>query len=160
MSIYLKMAWRNIWRNSRRSLLTMAAIAFATLLLIFMLSFQFGTYETMINTAVKVHTGYFQIQGEAYHEKGDMWRVVPHPEAIGKILDRTPRVTARSSRANAFSLVSSQHRTYGVQVTGVDPQGETTVSTISRLIRQGRYLSQGDSDQAILGGAAGKKPWG
>ena len=61
MSIDVKMAWRNIWRNTRRTILTISAIAFASLLLVFMLSFQFGSYETMINTSVKIHTGHLQI---------------------------------------------------------------------------------------------------
>ena len=52
MSIETKMAWRNIWRNTRRSILTAAAIAFACMLLVFMLSFQFGSYSTMINASV------------------------------------------------------------------------------------------------------------
>ncbi len=64
VSIDVKMAWRNIWRNPRRSVLTIAAIAFATLLLVFMLSWQFGSYDTMINSAVKIHTGHLQVQAE------------------------------------------------------------------------------------------------
>ena len=66
MSIELKMAWRNIWRNPRRTLLTIAAIAFASMILVFMLSFQLGCYETMINTAVKISTGHLQIQAQGY----------------------------------------------------------------------------------------------
>ena len=69
MSIDVKMAWRNIWRNPRRTILTICAIAFASLLLVFMLSFQFGSYETMINTSVKIHTGHLQIQADEYQEK-------------------------------------------------------------------------------------------
>ena len=72
MTVHLKMAWRNVWRNRRRSLLTMAAIAFACALLVFMLSFQFGSYEAMINAAVKVHTGYFQVQAPGYQEKREI----------------------------------------------------------------------------------------
>ncbi|MEE9402305.1 MAG: ABC transporter permease, partial [Desulfobacteria bacterium] len=79
----VKMAWRNIWRNPRRSILTMTAIAFASLLLIFMLSFQFGSYDTMINSAVKIHTGHLQVQAEGFQDKRSMRLVVPDPGAIG-----------------------------------------------------------------------------
>jgi len=65
------MAWRNIWRNRRRTVPTLSAIAFATVLLVFMLSFQFGSYDVMINTAVRIHTGHVQVQARDYHENND-----------------------------------------------------------------------------------------
>ncbi|MEZ4524387.1 MAG: FtsX-like permease family protein [Desulfobacterales bacterium] len=145
------MAWRNIWRNRRRSLLTISAIAFAVALLVFMLSFQFGTYETMISSAVKVHTGFFQVQAKKYREKQEIHYTVPDPEAIGRILDSIGAVTACTFRAESFSLASSEERTYGVMVTGIDPRRETGVSTIGKLIRQGEFLSPGDENQALIG---------
>ena len=151
MSVNAKMAWRNIWRNPRRSILTMTAIAFASLLLVFMLSFQFGSYDTMINSAVKIHTGHLQVQAEGYQDKRSMRLVVPDPDAIGSILDETPGIEAYTFRANAFSLVSSKERTYGIMVIGVDPIREANVSTLKKVIRQGSYLSAEDMDQALVG---------
>lgn len=151
MSIHLKMAWRNIWRNRRRSLLTMLAIAFACALLVFMLSFQFGSYEAMLNSAIKVHTGYFQVQAKDYQEKNDIRLVVSNPEAVGRILDRIPNVSAYTFRASAFSLASSEDRVYGVAVNGIIPEKEALVSSIRRLIREGEYLAPDDVDQALVG---------
>jgi putative ABC transport system permease protein len=156
MSIDLKMAWRNIWRHPRRAILTMAAIAFATLLLIFMLSWQFGSYDIMINAAVKVHTGHLQVQAKGYNEKRDMRLVVPDPASVSDILEKTPGVAAHTARASAFSLVSSQERTYGVAVMGVDPTREAQVTTLKQLIRQGSYLAEGDADHALVGGLLAK----
>jgi len=151
MSIDAKMAWRNIWRNPRRTVLTLCAIAFASLLLIFMLSFQFGSYETMINSAVKIHTGHLQIQTAGYHDKKSIRLLVPQPAVIGNILAKIPQVDAFAFRAEAFSLASSQKRTYGVLVTGIDPQREAKVSKLKKLIRKGKYLAPGDYDQALVG---------
>ncbi len=145
------MAWRNIWRNPRRTLLTMGAIAFSSLLLVFMLSFQFGSYETMINASVKIHTGHLQIQAKGYQAKKNIRRVVTGPAAMGNILKKIPQVVAYTYRAQAFSLVSSKKRTYGIGVTGIDPVREARVSHLKSLIRQGRYLSEGDTDQALVG---------
>ena len=78
----LKMAWRNIWRNPRRSWLTISAVAFACLLLVFMLSFQLGSYDAMINTSVKTHTGHLQIQAEGYQQNQDIRKVVADPQAV------------------------------------------------------------------------------
>ncbi len=151
MSIDVKMAWRNIWRNPRRSILTILAIAFASLLLVFMLSWQFGSYDTMINSAVKIHTGHVQVQAEGYKDKRSIRLVVPDPAEVGDILEKTPGVAAYSFRTNAFSLVSSKERTYGAIVTGIDPVREAKVSTLEKLVHQGNYLSAGDTDQALVG---------
>ncbi|MBE9546159.1 MAG: ABC transporter permease [Proteobacteria bacterium] len=145
------MAWRNIWRNPRRSILTILAITFATLLLVFMLSWQFGSYDTMINFAVRIHTGHVQVQANGYRDKMDIRLVVPDPAAVGDVLEKIPEVAAYTFRANAFSLVSSRDRTYGVIVIGIDPEKEAAVSTLKKLIRKGKYLASGDTDQALVG---------
>ncbi len=128
MSIDVKMAWRNVWRNPRRTILTICAIAFASLLLVFMLSFQFGSYETMINTSVKIHTGHLQIQADDSQDKKSIRLVVPDPDKIAALLARISKVAAYTFRGQAFSLVSSKQRTYGVVVTGIDPEREAGVS--------------------------------
>jgi len=145
------MVWRNIWRNPRRSILTVLAIVFATMLLVFMLSWQFGSYDTMINTAVKVHTGHVQVQAEGYHDRMDIWRVVPDPDALSRVLGEIPEIETTTVRANAFSLVSSEDRTYGVLLIGIDPEKEATVSTLQKLIRRGEYLGKNDSNAALVG---------
>jgi len=151
VSIESKMAWRNIWRNPRRSLLTILAIVFATMLLVFMLSFQFGSYDTMINTAVKIHTGHVQVQAEGYRDKMDTRLVVPDPGAVGDVIKDISEIEAYTSRANAFSLVSSSDRTYGVLLTGIDPEREAKVSTLKKLVRRGEYLTREDTDMALVG---------
>ena len=145
----IKLAWRNIWRNPRRSILTIIAIAFASVLLVFMLSWQFGSYDTMINSAVKIHTGHLQVQAKGYKDKRNIRLVVPDPAVVGDILEKMPNVTAYTSRTNAFSLVSSKERTFGAIVIGIDPIKEAKVSTLEALVRHGSYLSAGDADKAL-----------
>lgn len=151
MPIDLTMAWRNIWRNPRRTFLTVAAIAFASAVLVFMLSFQFGVYDTMINSSVKIHAGHLQVMVKGYKDKMTMRQVISKPEAIGKMLKGMQDVQAYTYRAEAFSMVSSQNRTYGVLVTGIEPQREKEVSTIKSLIRKGAYLSGNHAREALVG---------
>lgn len=150
MPLYLRMAWRNIWRNPRRSILTMGAIAFATVLLIFMLSLQFGNYATIIDSAVKLRTGHLQIQARGYMERKDIRLVVPEPERVADILNRVAGVRGYTFRANAFALVSSRERTYGTLAIGIGDR-EATVSSIPRTLRQGRFLAGTDGAQALVG---------
>jgi len=151
MSIDIKMAWRNIWRNPRRTILTISAVAFASTLLVFMLSFQLGSYGTMINASVRIHTGHLQVQAKGYQDTKNVRLVVPDPVSIGGILDEVPEVDDYTFRANAFSLASSKDRTYGIMVIGIDPMKEARVSTLKKLVRQGDFLSEGDTNQALVG---------
>ena len=147
----LKMAWRNIWRNPRRSLLTMTAIAFAAMILVVMLSWQFGSYAAMINSSVRLRTGHLQVQAAGYMKDHEIRQVVSDPAAVCAVMKTAPGITAYTCRANAFSLVASTDRTYGALITGIDPAKEAHVSSIRDLIRKGRYLSSSDIDAAIVG---------
>jgi putative ABC transport system permease protein len=152
----LKMAWRNIWRNPRRTLLTALAIAFACILLVFMLSFQFGSYDTMIDSSVKISTGHLQIQALGYRKDHDIRKLIPDPQPILRILDQTPHIRAFTTRANAFAMVSSASRTYGVMVVGIAPASEARVSTLGQIVTRGAYLSPQPDDQGFYGALAGK----
>jgi putative ABC transport system permease protein len=148
----IQMAWRNVWRNPRRSVLTLSAVAFATLILIFMLSWQFGSYDTMINSAVSIYTGHLQVQARGYHDKQRMGQVVRDPAAVARMLEDIPGVAAYTTRARAFSLVSSEDRTCSAMVVGIDPEREKQVSTLKSIVRQGSFLSSEDGHQCLMGG--------
>ncbi|MBI9074799.1 MAG: ABC transporter permease [Desulfatibacillum sp.] len=147
----LKLAWRNIWRHTRRSILTMMAIGFASLLLVFMLSFQFGSYESMIDASVKLSTGHLQVQAAGYNEKPEMRKVVPNPGVVMDILSRTPGIEAFTARSQTFVLASSEDRTRGIMVMGVNPETEKGVLSIATLIREGEYLSPRAPNTVIIG---------
>jgi putative ABC transport system permease protein len=131
------------------------------MILVFMLSFQLGVYDTMINTSVKVHAGHLQIMAKGYKEKPTMRRVILNPEKLGKILDHIDGIVAYTYRAESFSIVSSEaasgSRTYGVMVTGIDPDREGKVSTIKSLIRKGEYLSGDQANEALVGSLLAEK---
>jgi ABC-type lipoprotein release transport system permease subunit len=116
-----------------------------------MLSFQFGSYETMINTSVKISTGHLQIQAEKYQEKKSIRYVIPDPQKVAGIVNTIPEVAAYTFRGQAFALISSKNRSYGVVVTGIDPPGEANVSRIKKLVREGNFLSATDVNQAVVG---------
>jgi ABC-type lipoprotein release transport system permease subunit len=143
------MAWRNIWRNPRRTLLTIAAIAFACVLLVFMLSFQFGSYDTMINASVKIHTGHLQVQARGYQNDQKIRQVIADPRPVQQALDAVPEVLAHAPRARAFALVSSADRTYGVMVEGIVPEAEARVSTLPQIVRDGAYFSDRSVDEGL-----------
>ena len=149
VAMEVKMAWRNIWRNPRRTLLTVTAIAFACILLVFMFSFQLGSYDTMINASVKVHTGHLQVQAQGYREDNDIRLTIADPKPVQQALDAIPEVKAHAPRARAFALLSSQDRTYGIMIEGIDPAAEKRVSTLAGIVREGAYLDAGAKEDGL-----------
>lgn len=152
--ITLRLAWRNLWRHRRRTWLTVAAIAFITMLLVFLEALQFGAYDMMIDTNLRVFTGQLQLQREGYHARPQMRATVPDAQALAARLRATGLDgVGVAVRAQGFALASTDSRSYGVPVIGVEPAFEPRVSTLPRLIRQGRYLSGDEAQEAVLGAA-------
>jgi ABC-type lipoprotein release transport system permease subunit len=147
----ITMALRNIWRNPRRTILTLLAIAFACLVLVFMLSFQFGCYEAMIDTSVRLGTGHLEVQAKGYDTDRDIRKTIDHPEDLAQILDSTEGIEAWTYRSGAFSLSSSAKRTMGVLVTALDPLREGAVSTVKSLVRSGSFLDGKTPVQVLVG---------
>ncbi len=152
----IKMAWRNIWRNPRRTVLTVLAIAFACVLLVFMLSFQFGSYDTMINASVKINTGHLQVQAQGYNLRKKMELTIDDPLAIKSMLQNIPEITAHACRSRGFALISTDRRSYGAMVVGVEPEQEAKVSTLGDIVKQGRYWSSSPPDDGSAGALVGR----
>jgi ABC-type lipoprotein release transport system permease subunit len=145
------LAWRNIWRHPRRTLLTIAAMVFADVLLIFMLGLQFGQYRMMIDNSLAIFTGQMQVQAEGYNDEPHMYRSITAADALAQDIRERTQLDAVATRGYGFALVSSESRTLGVQISGVDPLHEPRVSTIPGLISQGRYLGEVDSNEIVIG---------
>ena len=116
-----------------------------------MTTHQFGSYGTMIETAVRIRTGHFQIQAQGYQEKQQIRDVVGNPVAVAALLQRMPEVKAQTRRAQAFGLLSSQARTYGALVVDIDPENEQKASSLALLVRKGRFLEPDDTHGALIG---------
>jgi ABC-type lipoprotein release transport system permease subunit len=152
----LSLAWRNIWRNPWRSAITLSGVAFAAALLVFAVALQSGTYETMIQTALKARVGHVQVQAPEYHDRARLQDALLAPDAVARAIESLPDVAAVSVRGVAVALISSAERTLGAYVAGVDPVREASVSSIAGATREGAYLAGGDTSHAVIGGALAK----
>jgi ABC-type lipoprotein release transport system permease subunit len=145
------MAWRNLWRHSRRTWLTATAMIFSNVLLVFMISLQFGSYEMMINNTLRSFSGHLQVQADGYNDNPKM------RSSVADILPLTEQVRSAlpeadvAARAMGFALASSEQRSFGIQVTGVQPAYEPNVSTIPGLVRDGRYLEHDNAAEIVIG---------
>ncbi|HEC84162.1 MAG TPA: ABC transporter permease [Thioploca sp.] len=153
MGIILRLAWRNIWRHPRRTGLTLAAIAFAAALLVFMITLQLGSYDMMIDNNLRVLTGHFQVQRAGYLNKPKMRSTIVQAPQLAEELRKINGIVDIAARANGFALVASEERTYGVQVIGVETAHEAKLSIIPGRIQSGQFLSGDDAQEVIIGEA-------
>ncbi len=149
--ILLRLAWRNLWRSPRRTLLTLGAMVFCNTILVFMIGLQLGMYDLMINNTLRAFSGNLQIQATGYNEKPQMRRSFADATQLAQRVRDHINLDSVSARATGFALASSQTRSYGVQVLGVQPATEALVSTLPGLIKQGSYLSPDDAQTAVVG---------
>lgn len=151
MNITLRMAWRNLWRHKRRTWLTVGAMIFSNLLLVFSISLQFGGYRMMIDNTLKSYVGHLQIQRQGYNDnpkiRNSFDEIMLLAEDVRKQLG-SDRVAARGV---AFAMTSSQQRSYGLQIIGVEPQYEPNVSTLPGLIQKGKYFSDINAGEILIG---------
>jgi len=148
MYTLIKIAWRNIWRNKKRTILTMLSIILAIFLSLFTRSMQLGTFGSMINNAVKLSTGYIQIHKKGYWENKSINETFSQTSKINRTIEANNNVTIYLPRLESFALASSGEQTKGTMVTGTIPYHEDKLNEYSDKIIRGKYLQS--DDKAIL----------
>ena len=151
MNLVLRLAWRNLWRQPRRTWLTTGAMVFSNVLLVFMISLQFGMYRLMIENSLKAFTGHMQVQARGYIDDQKMRQTIPDVVALAEHLRHELDSDEVAARATAFALASSEERSYGIAVFGVEPRFEPRVSSIPGLVGEGRYLQSDDAAEIVIG---------
>lgn len=146
----LKLAWRNIWRQKRRTILTAAALALTLALSLFMRSLQEGTYANNIENAARFYTGLIQLQHPEFAESHSIDDLLPMDEAFLKPAISNPNITRILPRIESFALAASEDKSKGVMVLGVDTVAEDSYSAISNRLVQGEFLVP-DDQQVLIG---------
>lgn len=147
---YSKIAWRNIWRNKRRTLITTASIFFGVLLSAYMTSMQEGSYAQYINTIVNSYSGYLQIHRKGYWDDKVINNSFEMTPKIASKIGKVKEVTLFAPRLETYALASTEDITKGVMVIGVDPAKEDKITNISGKIVSGSYW-RGATDGVLLG---------
>lgn len=145
---YIKLAWRNLWRNKKRTLIAAASVFFAVLLALLMRSMQTGYYDYMINASVRMYTGYIQVHGKDYWEKKSLDESMMLDEKHLTELRNTAGVNLTVPRFETYSLISYKNKTKVVQVNGINPALENQLTDLKKKLISGEYLR--DSSRGII----------
>jgi len=145
----LTIAWRNIWRNKKRTLITITSVSFAVVMAVFTRSFQEGSYAKMIENAVGQFSGYVQVhQKDYWNDKTLDNGIVLNDSLINTILS-VPDVEGVNLRLESFSLASYGKNTKGAMIMGVEPEAEDKMIGLRSKMIKGSYFNKEDKSVII-----------
>jgi len=151
----LRMAWRNVWRHSRRTVIVLIATALGLAFLLFFDGLFGGSKQAVFGNAVKLQGGNVLIHAPGYREKARRMPLLPLPndEAVLQGVLAQSHVVNASRRIKTSGMVSSREGTLPVTVIGIEPEGEAATGLLAENVAQGRYLAAGDEDIILIGRA-------
>lgn len=140
--LIVKLAFRNILRNRRRSLLTLLSMGGGFFLLCLTLSMSEGSYSNIINIFTQDHTGHVQVHKENYLERPSLYKTINHADEIITQLEQQPLVLGVAPRIYSPSLAYGKNKTFPAQVIGIDPDREAKTTRLENKISEGHYLTR------------------
>lgn len=150
----LRLAWRNIWRNRRRTTITVASITFAVLFSIFMEAIQKGAWDNLISNVVNFYYGYVQVHEKGYWEEQSLEKVFAIEGPLLELEREQANVRTVLPRIESFALASTGNNTTGVLVVGIEPDKEKQMTQLDQRLSEGAYLSVNDQAAIVAKGVA------
>lgn len=147
------MAWRNLWRNHRRSLIMLSAIALGVWGMIWMTALMRGMVDQMIDNSIKTLSGHIQIHAAGYLDDPSVEHLIPpvnESPALQALLDSND-VTAWSQRIRVPAVIRSEREVYAVTLVGIDPARERGLSFIEESVSDGVYITSVDDKRLLVG---------
>lgn len=143
------MAWRNVWRNRRRSVVTMCAMGFGLWVMILYAAMMDGYVLGMERSVLDLEVGDVQVFAGDFRENPTLWTTIDDPEALIAPLDREG--FAASGRVLAYGLAAAGEASAGVSFRGIDVEEDAAVTTIQDEVASGRWLDPGDPKGVVVG---------
>ena len=153
MQLFLRLAWRNIWRHRRRTVIVVLAMALGLSMMMMYDGLVEGFNQAIYGNAIKVLGGNIQIHASGYREKADQTPLLAlkDDQLVVKAALAQPLVVAASRRIKTGGLASSREGAFSVAITGIEPEQELAVNLAAQHVILGRYLTSGDADSIFIG---------
>ena len=157
MVMLWKVAWRNLWRQGRRSMLTVSAMAVGVALCMAMFALIDGMYARMFDVLVSQALGHVQVHNERWPADQQLYDTVPGADALLAAVEADPTVEAATVRLSCFGLAAGEATSAGARFIGVAPDREDRVSQLRRRVVRGAYLDPAVPNGALLGAGLAKE---
>lgn len=153
MQLYIKLAWRNIWRYRRRTVIIVLAMGLSLAFMMFYDGLIDGFNQAIAGNAVRVLGGNIQVHAEGYREKVDSNPLLPLTDDLSIVQTALsqPDVIAASRRIQTGGLVSNREGAFPLSIVGIEPEAEAPISLIAENIVEGRFLQSTDEDSILIG---------
>lgn len=151
MSTLIAIAWRNLWRHKRRSLITATAMAVAVALCMSLIAFTDGMYNKMAEIMVDQQLGHVQVHHPDYPATRQQLDTVPRAADVLAAIDASDRVIGATGRLNGMALLGSDKTSTGVQLQGIDPARELPLTHVDERVTEGRYLGAVAAKEIVIG---------
>jgi len=153
MRLYLRLAWRNIWRHRRRTVIIVVAMGLGLSLMMMYDGLVVGFNQAIYGNAIKVLGGNIQVHAEGYSAETSQTPLLPLPDdqAVVRAAQANPQVVAALRRINTGGLASSREGAFAVGITGIEPEAEKDVNLAAQYVIAGRFLAPDDADVVFIG---------
>ncbi len=153
MKTLIKLAWRNIWRHRRRTIIIMLAMALSLALMMWYDGLMEGFNQAIYGNAIRVLGGNIQIHAAGYREKVDSNPLLPlADDALAiKVASSHPEVIAATRRIATGGMVTNREGAFSLEIIGLEPEAEQPISLIAQHITEGRWLASNDQDSILIG---------
>ena len=148
--IYLKLAWRNLFRNKRRTFLSALAIGVGIAALIFVDALLIGWKENMIRTATATFMGEGQVHHKGYRDTLEVDKTIDHPEKWVDRLTANPDILWVTCRTQGFGMIASPRNVRNILINGIDPMTEKNISKLDAAVIAGKFLKPHSEGNKIL----------
>jgi len=145
------LAWRNLWRNHRRTVIMLLALSVGAWAMIFMTALMRGMVDEMIEDGIESLPGHVQVHHPAYRDDPSIGNSIAAPAGRLAAALADTRVAAAASRVRVPAMISSERDSRGVVLLGVDPLEEAALGSAPNDIVQGRFLD-GAADVGLVVG--------
>jgi len=154
--LFLKLAFRNIFRQKRRSLFTILSIMGSFVLCSMAIGLVYGTYGKVIDAFTRGHSGHIQIHAPGFLERPSLFKNIRDDENLAKTLKSDNDIISSTPRVVGSVLISKGDKTTGARLIGIDPEREAHTTSLKEKIEQGVFLSSAINNDIILGHAIAK----
>lgn len=149
--LVIKLAWRNIWRNKRRTIITTLSIVVAVFLSAITRSTQEGQYDNMIENTVGTFTGYIQIQQKNYRDNPTLDNSLEATDSLFAIIRSQQSISSINPRIESYALAAVTEQSRPAMIMGIDVEAEKNLSRPQEKLVKGSYFESNSEQAAIIG---------